>query len=84
MLIVFFMLKKILNISKYSIFTCFSFFLLSKKISYIFNYVFSSMFKLSIIVWWKKLLKKKRACYTPWKAFENTVFKVIRVIFNQY
>ena len=33
----FFMLKKILNISKYSIFNCFSFFFFSKQISYIFD-----------------------------------------------
>ena len=62
-----FMLKKILNIYKYSIFNCFIFFS-SLKIFLISLIMFSSSrLKLFIIIcYWKKyFFKKIKVCYTP-------------------
>ena len=51
------MLKKIFNIYNYSVFNCFSYFFLSKKIYYIFNNFSFSGLGFSIIFFVKKIFK---------------------------
>ena len=94
----FFILKKVLNASKYYIFNSFNFFCYSNKISYVFNgsmilfffcvlnyfLFFECWIFHYFILWKKKLFKKQNFVILFKKEFENIIYKIVKAVFNHY